>query len=213
VLNRIKNHQVESSSVALKARVGRKVIIRAGSEVGPGVAIGDYSYISGPMAYVEAAEIGKFCSIARQTVIGVSGHDYRIVTTHPFILDPRYGIASRKRREEQKPPPVIGHDVWIGINAVIHRGVRIGIGAVVASNAVVTKDVAPYSIVGGNPAKHIKYRFSDDLIQALLASEWWNWSDEKLASLAEDFLDPDVFAQKHAGNQDSPMGVEFARGE
>ncbi|GLH74277.1 hypothetical protein GETHLI_27790 [Geothrix limicola] len=188
LLNWLKNHRVESRFVSWKAEIGRKVIIRAGSEVGPDVSVGDYSYISGPRAYIEAAEIGKYCSIARQTVIGVSGHDYHRVTTHPFISDPTYGFAAKVVPEPQKPPPIIGHDVWIGMNCTIHRGVRIGTGAVVASDSVVTKDVAPYSIVGGNPACHLKYRFSEQAIATLLASEWWNWEEGKLAERLPTFF-------------------------
>lgn len=195
-LNYTHDHCVESDLVALKAKVGKKAIIRDGSEVGPSVVIGDYSYISGPRSYVEAAVIGKFCSIARQTVIGASGHDYRLVTTHPFILDPWYNLVSTRRYESQKPMPIIENDVWIGMNAVIHRGVHIGTGAVVASNAVVTRDVEPYSIVAGNPARHIKYRFSVEVIEKLLASEWWDWDEERLRAMSDSFFSPVDFIMK-----------------
>jgi len=195
-LNYFHGHRVESDLVALKAKVGKKVIIRNGSEVGPSVVIGDYSYISGPRSYIEAAVIGKFCSIARQTVIGVSGHDYRLVTTHPFILDPWYDLVSTRKFEVQKSTPVIENDVWIGMNAVVHRGVHIGNGAVVASNAVVTRDVEPYSIVAGNPARHIKYRFSSDVIEKLLASEWWNWDEKRLKETSDSFFNPEDFIVK-----------------
>jgi len=194
--NYLHGHRVESDLVALKTKVGKKAIIRNGSEVGPLVIIGDYSYISGPRSYVEAAVIGKFCSIARQTVIGVSGHDYRLVTTHPFILDPWYDLVPTRKSEEQKPIPVIGNDVWIGMNAVIHRGVNIGTGAVVASNAVVTRDVKPYSIVAGNPARHIKFRFSSDMIEKLLASEWWDWDEDRLREMSDSFFTPEDFIVK-----------------
>lgn len=197
VLNWLNNYRVVSNLVTWRAKIGKRIIIRAGSEVGPDVIIGDYSYISGPRAYVEAAEIGKICSIARQTTIGVSSHDHQLVTTHPFILEPSYGIIRSRKQETQKARPVIGHDVWIGMNSMVHRGVTIGTGAVIAADAVVTKDVAPYSIVGGNPARHIKFRFSENIVEALLASEWWNWEDEKLMATAEDFSDPLLFLERH----------------
>ena len=195
-MNRFRQHQVESRQVAWRAKLGKHVSIRAGSEVGPNVSIGDYSYISGPRSYVEAASIGKFCSIARQTTIGVSGHDYTKVTTHPFIIDPAYKFVTSAVTESQKPPPVIGHDVWIGMNCVVHRGVSIGHGAVVASDAVVTRDVEPYSIVGGNPARHLKYRFSSEVIEALLKIEWWNWDEDRLMKNLNNFNDPTDFVRK-----------------
>lgn len=194
-MNRFRQHQVESKQVSWRAKLGKHVIIRAGSEVGPNVSIGDYSYISGPRSYVEAASIGKFCSIARQTTIGVSGHDYTKVTTHPFIIDPAYKFVSAAITESQKPAPVIGHDVWIGMNCVVHRGVSIGHGAVVASDAVVTRDVEPYSIVGGNPARHLKYRFSPEIIEALLKTEWWNWNEDCLMKNLSSFNNPTDFVK------------------
>lgn len=206
VFNRLNDSRVESNSVAWRAKIGKKVIIRAGTEVGPDVSIGDYSYISGPRAYVEAAEIGKFCSIARQTTIGVSGHDHQLVTTHPFISDPGYGFTKTVIKDVQKPAPIIGHDVWIGMNSVVHRGVVVGTGAVIASDAVVTKDVAPYSIVVGNPARHIKFRFSKDIIEGLLATEWWNWDEEKILTAIEDFSDPVRFIFRNVPPQPSREG-------
>lgn len=199
-MNRFRQHQVESRQVAWRAKLGKHVIIRAGSEVGPNVSIGDYSYISGPRSYVEAASIGKFCSIARQTTIGVSGHDYNKVTTHPFIIDPAYKFVTSAVPGTQKPPPVIGHDVWIGMNCVVHRGVSIGNGAVVASDAVVTRDVEPYSIVGGNPARHLKYRFPQEIIDALLKIEWWHWGDTSLTENLNTFNDPIEFIQKNTSS-------------
>ena len=200
VKNSINRHNVESSRVAWRATLGKYVIIRAESEVGPDVTVGDYSYISGPRTYVEAATIGKFCSIARQTTIGVSGHDYTKVTTHPFIIDPFYGFVNAPIREYQKPAPVIGHDVWIGMNATVHRGVTIGHGAIIASDAVVTKDVEPYSIVAGNPAKHIKYRFSPEVIAFLLKVEWWNWNDQKIKSFLASFDNVNAFVDENSRN-------------
>lgn len=197
-MNRFRQHQVESRQVAWRAKLGKHVIIRAGSEVGPSVSIGDYSYISGPRSYVEAATIGKFCSIARQTTIGVSGHDYTKVTTHPFIIDPAYKFVTAPVVESQKLPPVIGHDVWIGMNCVVHRGVSIGHGAVIASDAVVTRDVEPYSIVGGNPARHLKYRFPPEVIEALLKIEWWNWDEDSVMKNMNYFNDPIEFLRKNS---------------
>jgi len=188
---------VESYFVAFKTIIGNKVIIRAGSEVGPGVSIGDYSYISGPRAYVEAAVIGKFCSIARVTTIGVSDHNHQFVTTHPIILHPIYGFVGSSVLEPQKHPPIIGNDVWIGMGSFVMRGVTIGDGAVVAASSVVTKNVDPYSIVAGTPAKHIKYRFNENIISALLRIRWWDWDKDKIQRNLNDFKNIEAFVKKH----------------
>lgn len=197
IRNYYKDHMVESYSVAFKAKIGKKVVVRSGSEVGPNVCIGDYSYISGPRAYVESAVIGKFCSIARATTIGVSDHNHQLVTTHPIILDPLYGFVDRVIPELQKHPPIIGNDVWIGMGSFIMRGVTIGDGAVVAANSVVTKNVNPYSIVAGSPAKHIKYRFDAKTISAMSRIKWWDWERSKIFTELDDFNNVEYFILKH----------------
>src|SRR5690606_15275799 len=111
--------------------------------------------------------------------IGVGNHNYNWLTTHPFLVSSEYGFIKEDLAEPQKHAPVIGNDVWIGINSIIQRGVTIGDGAVIASGSVVTKDVVPFSIVAGIPAKHIKFRFSDIQIQQLMKICWWNWDIEK----------------------------------
>ncbi len=195
--NLLHNHSVESWSVGRHAKVGRKVIIRRGVEMGSDVVIGDYSYVSGPRTYVESARIGKFCSIARQTVIGVGNHDHTMVTTHPFFIDPEFGgIIEEPCEMAQRDAPVIGNDVWIGINSIVMRGVTIGDGAVVAANSVVTRDVPPYSIVGGAPARHLKERFSADIVRDLQSIRWWDWDDEKLRANAELFQETKAFVKK-----------------
>lgn len=141
VLNKKNKTQIEEYNTSFSFRAGKRCIIRKGSEVGPLVELGDYSYISGPRSYVEDAKIGKYCSIARQVTIGVSGHNYNWVTTSPVINSSSYGLTDKHINEPQKARPIIGNDVWIGMNAIIMRGVIIGDGAVVAAGAVVTKDV------------------------------------------------------------------------
>ena len=178
-LNFRNKYKIEEYNTSFKTKIGRNVIIRRGAEVGVRVSIGDYSYISGPRSYVEEAIIGKYCSIARQTIIGVSGHNYNWLTTSPIIANCSYSLINEDVYYKQKAAPIIGNDVWIGMNAIINRGIIIGDGAVIASGAVVTKDVNPYSIVGGNPAKHIKYRFSKEIIEQLLIIKWWDWNAKK----------------------------------
>ena len=203
------DHRVESWSVSRKARIGLRSIIRKGVEAGPDLELGDFSYISGPGTYVESARIGRFCSIARGTVIGVSGKDMRRVTTSNFPTSPDYGGLTRFHRPPpQKPTPVIGNDVWIGINAVIMRGVTIGDGAVIGANAVVSRDVPPYAVMGGNPARHIRDRFAPEQVAALLRTRWWDWDRATLAEREAEFLDTEAFIRRYdpgfAPDQETP---------
>lgn len=195
--NLLHGHLVQSAQVSRHAKIGYRAIVRRGVEVGAEVDLGAYSYISGPRSYIESARIGCFCSIARQTVIGVGNHDTSRVSTHPFSLSPAYGrLRTSSICLRQNPPPVIGNDVWIGINSVVMRGVTIGDGAVVAANSVVTHDVPHYAIVGGVPARLIRYRFSEDIIYALQRIRWWEWSEDKLRDNVNDFSDPEFFVKK-----------------
>ena len=129
------------------------------------------------------ADIGAFCSISWNVSIGGANHDYSRMTQHSFLYNPYDEF-----RPNNEPIPYdrfknsvqVGNDVWIAAGAIITRGVKIGDGAVIGANAVVTKDVPPYAIVGGVPAKVIKYRFPSDVIHRLLEIKWWDWSDEKI---------------------------------
>ena len=199
VMNRARNTRVESIGVSSRAKIGTRAIVRSGTEVGPDVVLGDYSYISGPRFYVEAPRISKFCSIARQVVtIGPSDHDLAGVSTHPFRLSPAYGgLVDKMLPLQQKASPVIGNDVWIGINAIVMRGVTVGNGAIVAANSVVTRDVPAFAIVGGVPAKVLRYRFSPKVIADMQNICWWDWTKSKLKQFIIDFENPDEFTRTH----------------
>ncbi len=127
--------------------------------------------------------IGKFCMIASGVTFIMNGanHLTEAVSTYPFaIFGHGWAEAMDGKTYPTKGDTIIGNDVWIGYNAVIMPGVQIGDGAVIASNSTVTKDVAPYTIVGGNPAKEIRRRFSEKEIEQLLELQWWNWDLEKI---------------------------------
>ena len=147
--------------------------------------IGEYSY-GNPIVYFESEgnlRIGKFCSIAFDSVKIFLGGNHRVdwTTTYPFNKIADFPEASHITGHPcSKGDVVIGNDVWIGMNATILSGVTIGDGAVVAAHAVVTKDVPPYAIVAGNPARVVKMRFSDDVIKYLLELKWWDWPIEKV---------------------------------
>lgn len=191
--------KINNYNLSPKIILGKKTMIRSETEIG-NISLGDFSYISGPRSYVEEAKIGKYCSIARQVVIGVSGHNYEWVTTSPIITSNKYGFIKNDVPEPQKSIPIIENDVWIGMNAIIMRGVTIGNGAVVAAGSVVTSNIQPYSIVGGVPAKHLRFRFSEEQIQKLLEIKWWDWQESKIKENLDLFYDIEAFIAKHQKN-------------
>jgi len=141
------------------------------------------------------SEIGAFCSIADQVYIGGSHHPMHFVSTSPVFLSHRDSVKAKFSRHEyeQMLRTVIGNDVWIGYGAKIRAGVTIGHGAVVGMGSVVTRDVPPYTIVAGNPAREIRKRFAPKVCMGLLKTEWWALSDEKLKEAAQLFQDPEEF--------------------
>lgn len=147
--------------------------------------IGRHTYL-GNDVFVSSSEtkIGAFCSIAGNVAIGPSQHPLNFLSTHPFQYLEREYIGKQKGVDFAYIKPVnIGNDVWIGANVVIMDGLTIGDGAVIGANAVVTKDVPPYAIVGGVPAKLIRYRFDEGTIAKLLDLQWWQLQDEEIAAL------------------------------
>jgi acetyltransferase-like isoleucine patch superfamily enzyme len=127
---------------------------------------------------IQNTTIGKYCSIANDVIIGLGSHPLNLFSTSPLFykrINPlKLKLVKENQDIKEYKPIHIGHDVWIGTRAIIMDGVRIGNGAVVASNSVVTKDVPAYAIVGGVPAKIIKYRFTDEIQLSLLKSNWWD---------------------------------------
>ena len=129
--------------------------------------------------------IGKFCMIASNPTFIMNGanHLTDAISTYPFaIFGNGWEEAMKGKTYPQKGDIRIGNDVWIGYNVTIMSGVTIGDGAIIATNSTVTRDVAPYSIVGGNPAIEIKKRFSEEKIRQLLELQWWNWSLDKITA-------------------------------
>ena len=150
--------------------------------------------------------IGSFCSFApgckivQRHIMGVTTHQFLFASWRYPDLDkimPHDWQDDNFINQIQSYKTIIGNDVWVGANAIIISGVKIGDGAVIGAGAVVTKDVPPYAIVGGVPAKIIKYRFPKDKIDALLKIKWWDWSDKLIAERCRDFLDIDIFINKY----------------
>lgn len=147
-----------------------------------GVTIGDYSYI-GRGSIIHNTIIGKFCSISDFCVIGLPGHSMKTISSSPIFSGVHNGTKSSWVSKNMPHDPVdvkIGNDVWIGYRAMIPTNITIGDGAVIAAGAVVVKDVPPYAVVGGVPAKVIKYRFTQDVINKLQELRFWERPDEEI---------------------------------
>jgi len=166
----------------------------------PNIEVGDYTYYDDPDGPEHFEKnvlyhfdfigdkliIGKFCAIAKDVTFIMNGANHQSTgfSTYPFFI---FGNGWEKSAPQRGDLPFkgnteIGNDVWIGYNATIMPGVKIGSGAIIASKSVVTNDVPAYAVVGGNPAKIIKQRFDDKTINALLSIAWWDWSNDKITA-------------------------------
>lgn len=188
----------------------RNVITRAN------IVVGDYTYYDDP----EGAErfeknvlyhfpfigdkliIGRFCAIAKDVKFVMNGANHLMsgFSTYPFQI---FGngwerIMPPLDAFPHKGDTVVGNDVWLGYDAMVMPGVRVGDGAIVATRSVVVSDVPPYAIVGGNPAKVIRRRFSDEIVTALLQIAWWDWSAEKISRNLEHVVRADIDALRRA---------------
>lgn len=141
------------------------------------------------------AEIGSFTSIASNVTIGGAKHPMEWVGMSPVFYKGRDSIRKKFVLNELSPPQktIIGNDVWIGKSAIIISGVEISNGAVIGAGSVVTKNIPPYAIAAGNPAKIIRYRFDRKTIEHLESIEWWNLKDNEIQKIAQHIKDPDKF--------------------
>lgn len=173
------NTTIDHDCVILNARIGDNVDIEKRNLIRKAV-IGDMTY-TGADVGIMWAEIGKFCCIARHVEIGGNEHNYRAASMMPTYRL-RQKLAGKLSLHPNEELIRIGNDVWIGAGAIIARkpGMVIGDGAVIGSGAVVTRSVPPYAIAAGVPAKVIKYRFSEPVIEKLLKLQWWNWDRTKI---------------------------------
>ena len=165
--------------------IDETVAVYRGAKI-KGSFIGAYTYISANTD-VENAEIGKFCSVADHCRIGMGRHEMKCLSTSPIfeqmVNATKFSWTDRKVNNNKTERTYVGNDVWIGSHAMILGGVRIGDGAVIGAGAVVTKDIPPYAIVGGVPARIIKYRFDQSTIDKLVNMKWWAYPDNKIRTL------------------------------
>ena len=181
------------ASAILNSEIHKTSKIESGSNIVNTVM--DKHSFCGYNCEITNAKIGSFCSIANGVIIGGGMHPYNWVSTSPAFYKGRDSIKKKYATHQREPikKTIIGHDVWIGQNVLIKQGIVVGTGAVIGMGSIVTKDVEPYSIVGGNPAKIIKKRFNEEIIKGLLKSEWWLYDEETINRKAKYFKNPKEF--------------------
>lgn len=186
----------------------------------PNIVVGDYSYYDDPedsdnfernvlyhYPFIgDKLVIGKFCALARGCRFIMNGANHKLsgLSTYPFQI---FGQGWEKVMPTPDALPykgdtVVGHDVWIGYDALVMPGVQIGHGAIVSARAVVVQDVPPYTVVGGNPARVVKTRFAPDVVAELLAIAWWDWPVEKITRVLAVIVAGDVAALRACADAD-----------
>ncbi|PJF28180.1 MAG: acetyltransferase [Phototrophicales bacterium] len=187
------------STMIVDSHIGSWTEIGANTMIAESV-IGDYTYTAGDNSIIYA-DIGKFCSIASHVRVNPGNHPMGRVTQHHMTYRrAMYGFGEDDKaffdwRREHRC--IIGHDVWIGHAAIVMPGVQIGTGAVIGSGAVVTKNIAPYEIAVGVPARPIRKRFSDDVIAKLMAIAWWDWDHDTLKARIDEMNDLEHFVERY----------------
>lgn len=197
--------------VSRGARLGEGCRLGRGVQVGAEVVIGHYSYLN-DYTMIGSGCVGNYCSIGYGCQLGMHEHPLGFISTSPCLYGARNIFGEPAYWNDFPAPPSIGHDVWIGSHAVILQGVTVGNGAVIAAGAVVTKDVPPYAIVAGVPARVIRKRFSDDEIAALTELHWWDLPRAELLRLRPLFLAgerwADVLPQRRGDAEDDAERIK-----
>ena len=196
---------IDPTAEVQESTLGRYTEVGARSRVVE-TELGDYSYLMQDCS-LWAATVGKFVNIAAAVRINATNHPMGRASLHHFTYRPGFyfdGVDEQEAdffAERRRQAVTIGHDVWIGHGATVLPGVRVGNGAVIGAGAVVSRDVAPYTIVGGVPARLIRERFPRDLAGRMERLAWWDWSHEALFAALADFrsLSAEAFVERYAG--------------
>lgn len=189
-----KNSKIESY-IPISTKVGENVKIKANCLITDSLKnIGSGTYIGDGCTIMECSSIGNYCSISHGVKIGLSNHALNHISTNPLFYSKSNGWVDKTTFSDKEiKRTVIEHDVLISANVLIMSGITIGTGSVIGAGAFVNKDVAPYSIVVGSPAKLIKKRFDDDIIESFLESKWWELPKEKLIEKKQYFNQVNAF--------------------
>ena len=184
----------KSAIINKSLRLNSPVHISPQCQISSNTSIDKFTFLNWNAIVYQNVSIGSYCSIGRGVQIGLARHPVDWLSTHSFqyssVWFPKikeYVDLPRINKHLHHPETVVGSDVWIGNNALVLSGVRIGIGAIIGAGAVVTKDIPPYAVAVGSPAKIIKFRFSNSIIKQLLDSKWWLKNPSELSGF--DFSD------------------------
>ncbi|CNI20783.1 transferase hexapeptide repeat containing protein [Yersinia intermedia] len=186
----------KNSHIADTVKIEHPIHCGPNSQIHGECTVGRYLFLNINSILYPHVKIGRYCSIARNCEVGVANHPSTFLSTHSFQYhsaqfptDPVYRDEIKRVKWRAHPKTIIGNDVWIGAQSIIRAGVNIGDGVIIAANSVVTKDVEPYTVVGGSSAKFIKKRFTDEQIRELLALAWWDLPLKSIANLQFDNID------------------------
>ena len=197
---------IKSNQIHPKAKVGKYVEIEKYCKIDKDVEIGDYTYIN-EYTRIDAntKSIGKYCSISHNVKIGMGPHPLDYVSTSPVFYSKHRGYVKTNTYNEYKDKGYtkIGHDVFIAANSIIFAGVKIGTGAVIGAGSIVTKDIPPYALVAGSPARIIRYRFASEQIKSLLDIKWWEKDNTVLLNHYNQMSDVENFIKIMRTNENN----------
>lgn len=192
-----KSFSISPKSFLFRTKLGKNVLIGGGFCLN-NCEIGDYTNLSGTEgggihSHIDNTVIGKFCSIGKNVQVLAYGHRTDFVSTFPFYSNIQsFAYGKSTDNDLVAKDTIIGNDVWIGTNVTIIGGVKIGDGAIIGAGSVVTKDVAPYTIVAGNPARVIRERFTPQQTKELLRIKWWDKTEQEIEKVLPFLLSSDI---------------------
>ena len=175
------------SYISKNTTLSKKVTIKSGVLLSNKIkSIGYGTYIGDRVSIFNCSTIGNYCSISHSVKIGLDNHELNSITTSPLLTE----------KQNKSKPTVIEHDVLISANVTVLSGITIGTGSIIGAGSFVNKDIPPYAIVAGSPAKIIRYRYENDIVLKLIKSKWWVYDQNDLLKLQNYFKSPEIFVDK-----------------